>query len=165
MNYDLKEAFSYIANNREEVIKKMIQYAVTDTLLFWGSDPRLKARQECLWLPYLRWFYDQTNTLLTYTETFDVANDNVENSQRLRPYLENLSDIELASAYLCALDVESVILGLAFAKHFARADEVIMAAFFERACQAEAWGRDVIEQEKFDEIEQNLNRLQEFILI
>jgi len=163
MNYNIKEALGYISKNRGEVIDKMVSFATTDTLLFWSANKKLKDLQSAVWEPYLRWFYEQTSALFTYGESLDVPQENIDTSYRLKPYLESFSNTELCAAYLCGFEVRSIILGVAFAKHFALSEDVMKAAFLERDFQINAWGSDDIEQQKFDEIAANLKHLQNFI--
>ena len=43
---DFKQAEKEIAENREEVIQKLVDFSFTDTLLFWSDDTKIKKIQE-----------------------------------------------------------------------------------------------------------------------
>ena len=51
----LKQAVGEIQERREDVIDRLLQFAPTDSLLFWGNNAGLAEKQERLWTPILSW--------------------------------------------------------------------------------------------------------------
>ena len=72
MKEKLKQATKEIAQHRSEVIDKLVQFAVTDMLLFWGQEKDLIARQEKVWAPIIAWSNHELNTKFITTHGLDV---------------------------------------------------------------------------------------------
>ena len=96
MKEKLKQATKEIAQHRSEVIDKLVQFAVTDMLLFWGQEKDLIARQEKVWAPIIAWSNHELNTKFITTHGLDVPEQHKTSNGRLKAFLEQLSDKELA---------------------------------------------------------------------
>ena len=57
----LKQAVGEIRNCRQDVIDRLVQFAPTDSLLFWGNNDELIKKQEQLWNPILNWANREIN--------------------------------------------------------------------------------------------------------
>lgn len=52
MNLYLEKTAKEIGKNREEVINRLVRFALTDMLLFWGQNKDLVEKQEKIWGPH-----------------------------------------------------------------------------------------------------------------
>ena len=163
MKEKLKQATKEIAQHRSEVIDKLVQFAVTDMLLFWGQEKDLIARQEKVWAPIIAWSNYELNTKFITTHGLDVPEQHKTSNGRLKAFLEQLSDKELAAFYLAALDMRSVLLAAALVKGHLNAEEVYEAAFLEELWQAENWGIDEEAEEKRRELKAELEEIEDFL--
>ena len=140
-----------------------MQFAVTDMLLFWGQEKDLIARQEKVWAPIIAWSNHELNTKFITTHGLDVPEQHKTSNGRLKAFLEQLSDKELAAFYLAALDMRSVLLAAALVKGHLNAEEVYEAAFLEELWQAENWGIDEEAEEKRRELKAELEEIEDFL--
>lgn len=163
MNQKLQKAEKEIAEYREEIIEKLVQYSLTDMLLFWGQEEDLIDRQEKLWGPLLQWASDAFNARFVKTQGLDVLEENKESGYRLKIFMESLSNKELAAFYLAALNMRSVLLAAALVKGHINADEAFRAAFVEELWQSENWGTDEETQKKRDEMKEELKDIELFL--
>ena len=147
MSKKLEEAAVEIAQYRESIIDRLVQYAATDMLLFWGADKDLIIRQEKEWGPLLEWAKEEFDTKFVVCHDLNVPEENRKSGYRLRFFLEKLSDRELAAFYLAALNMRSVLLAAALVKGKINAEQAFEAAYLEELWQAENWG-SVEEAEK-----------------
>ena len=104
---DLKEAVKELANEREEVIDKLVQFSLTDMLLFWGTEKELIVRQEQVWGPLVAWANQTFNADFINTYGLDVPKENQNSAYRLKYFLENLwqllSERRLPESYVPTL--------------------------------------------------------------
>ena len=91
MSKKLEEAAVEIAQYRESIIDRLVQYAATDMLLFWGADKDLIIRQEKEWGPLLEWAKEEFDTKFVVCHDLNVPEENRKSGYRLRFFLEKLS--------------------------------------------------------------------------
>ena len=107
---DLEKAREEIAKNRAEVIERLVQFSMTDLLLFWGQEKDLMERQTKIWGPILAWAEEKMKAKFVTTQGLDVPQENQTSGYRLKVFLESLSDKELTAFYAAALQMRSVLL-------------------------------------------------------
>lgn len=163
MTSDLKSAMADMAQNREQIIDKLVQFAMTDVLLFWSGDDDLAKRQERLWTPVLKWAEQEIELNLQTTTALDVPNQEEESIARLRSFLEAFSDKELVALFKAALNMRSVLLAAALVKGQINAEQAFEAAFVEELWQMERWGIVEEAQKKRDELKQELIDIETFL--
>ncbi len=159
----LKQATEEIAQYRQDIIKRLLQYAGTDLLLFWGTNKDLVAKQEKLWQPLLEWAKEEFQTQFVKTQQLDVPIQDKQTGVRLKLFLESLSDKELAAYYLAALNMRSVLLAAALVKGRITAKQAFEAAYLEELYQAEVWGSDDEAEAKRQERLQELCDIEKFL--
>lgn len=159
----LQQATEEISVYREDIINRLLKYAATDVLLFWGTDEKLIRRQEREWAPLLEWARDEFDAKLIKTHGLDVPEENMTSGYGFKNFLEHLSDRELAAYYLAALNMRSVLLAAALVKGRINAEQAFQAACLEELFQAEEWGRDEEAESKRRERLAELQEIEKFL--
>lgn len=159
----LKQATQEISQYRQDIVKRLMQYAGTDLLLFWGTNKDVVDRQEKIWQPLLEWAKEEFHTKFVKTHQLDVPVQDKQTGIRLKLFLESLSDKELAAYYLAALNMRSVLLAAALVKGRINAREAFEAAYLEDLYQAEVWGSDHEAEAKRQERLQELCDIEKFL--
>lgn len=142
MTHYLDEAVKDVKLHREGIISRLVRFAETDLLLFWGTDKELVSRQEKVWSPIIRWANEVLQAEFEHTDTLDVPEGSKASAYSLKTFLESLSDKELAAFYSAALNMKSVLLAMAMIKGKMTAEEAFQAAFLDELWQNEKWGSD-----------------------
>ncbi len=163
MNLYLEKTAKEIAKNREEVIDRLVQFALTDMLLFWGTNKELAERQEKIWGPILQWASYEVNTKFIKTQSIDVPSQEENSAQRLKMFMETLSNKELAAFYIAALNMKSVLLAAALIKGKINAQQAFEAAYLEELWQAENWGVETEAEKRRTEIRKELQEIETFL--
>ena len=163
MNNFLQNAERTLAENRKDVIDKLMKFAVTDCILFWSPNPDLAKRQEEMWLPILIWARKIFDEPLAVTSGLDVMPENMTLGEKLRSFIDSLSNRELVVFYLAAIDMRSVLLAAAFVKGKINAEKAYQAVLIEEIWQAESWGKDALAEERRGSIYQELADLEAYL--
>ena len=163
MNLYLEKTAKEIAKNREEVINRLVQFSLTDMLLFWGQNKELVKRQEKIWGTILQWASYEVNTKFIKTQSLDVPSQEENSAERLKMFMESLSDKELAGFYVAALNMKSVLLAAALVKGKINAKEAFEAAYLEELWQAENWGVEAEAEKRRSEVRQELQDIENFL--
>lgn len=161
-NY-LTEAQDDIAQNRSEIIDKLVQFSLTDMLLFWGQEKDLIERQQETWMPILQWAKNELDAQFVTTKGLDVPEENKVTGYRLKIFLEGLSDKELAAFYAAALKTRSVLLAAAMVKGHLSAEDAFKAAFLEELWQSENWGNDEEAVGRRAQIKAEIQEIEDFL--
>lgn len=152
------EIIEYVAKNHDNIIAYLLQYAPYDTLLFWSEKEELRTLQKQKWLPVINRINHETDAAYKYTDKL-YAEDIIGKPQNLKKYLEQLAIKKLTVVYICAKELLSVIIGIAFANHLCSVDDALDLAFLEQKFQEEKWGKDELENIKYTAINNRLNTL------
>lgn len=163
MYEDLNAAMADVDNNRSEIIDKLVQFSLTDMLLFWGQDKDLMARQQELWTPILQWAKKTMDLDLITTCGIDVPAQDRKTGYRLRCFIETMSDKELLAFFKAALNMRSVLLAAALVKGEINAEQAFQAAYVEELWQSENWGVVEEAEQKRDELKQELIDIENFL--
>lgn len=137
----LDKAVKEIAQYREEIEKKLLEFARTDLLFFWGEKRDLYLKQETEWQPIINWVEDALNVKVNKTDKLDTP-DNEEMQKPLKVAFERMNDKELACYYAAALNMKSVLLALALVKGKIDAQTAGKLSYLEELWQNEMWGTD-----------------------
>ena len=119
MKKTLDKAVKEIGQYREEIEKKLLEFARTDLLFFWGEKRDLYLKQKTEWQPIINWVEDA-----------------------LKVAFERMNDKELACYYAAALNMKSVLLALALIKGKINAETAGKLSYLEELWQNEMWGND-----------------------
>ena len=153
----LNQAIKEIGQYRAEITQKLLEFARTDVLFFWGEKKDLFLLQEKEWMPILAWAEDLFKVKLNKTADLKVP-ENEEMQDPLKKIFDEMSDTELACYYAAALNMRSVLLALAFVKGKLTAEKACKLAYLEEVWQNEIWGEDEDalsrRQERCDELKE-----------
>ncbi|MBS4773251.1 MAG: hypothetical protein KHX55_03120 [Proteobacteria bacterium] len=163
MSTQLEQAAADVKKYRPEIIDKLMKYTATDMLLFWGTDRELIAEQEKHWEPLIAWAEKEFDGKFKKTHGLDVSEENQQSGYRLKAFLENLSDRELAAYYLAALNMRSVLLAAALVKKRISAEQAYQAAYLEQLFQEKKWGKDDEAAAKLAERKKELYEIEDFL--
>ncbi len=159
----LEQAVGEIKNCREDVIDKLVQFAPTDSLLFWANNDELIKKQEELWNPILSWANQEINAKYITTKDLNVPEQDPYSLNNLKNFISNLSDKELAAFYLASLNMKSELLAAALVKGHISAEQAFDAANLEELWQAEHWGKEDISEQKRQSMKKELCDIEQFL--
>lgn len=164
MTTNFKAMVKDVAQHREEIIERMVNFSLTDTLLFRNPDAvELIEEERKVWDPIVEWAKEKMQAKFQTTESLEVPVENNASLPRLQVFLESLSDKELVAFYEVSKITKSVLLAAAFVKGKVNADEAFRAAFLEEIWQADKWGHEVLADKRRDEIKQELKDVEDFL--
>ena len=161
---DLQAMVEDVAQHRTEIIQRLVNFTVTDTLLFRNPDaPELFEKEAEVWDPIVAWVKECLKTDLKTSQNLEVPQANNASLPRLQIFLEGLTDKELVAFYQVSKITKSVLLAATFVRKKINAEETFRAAFLEEIWQAEKWGKDEEAEERRKCIRQELVEVEEFI--
>ena len=141
MKNTIDKAVKEINLSRDEIEKKLLEFARTDLLFFWGEKRDLYMRQQKEWQPVLEWAENLAKVEIAKTKGLDVP-DNSKLQQPLAKIFAAMDDKELACYYAATLNMKSVLLALALVKGRIDAKKAGELAYLEELWQNEMWGTD-----------------------
>lgn len=141
MKKTLDKAVKEIGQYREEIEKKLLEFARTDLLFFWGEKRDLYLKQKNEWQPIINWVEESLKVKVKKTDKLDTP-DNEEMQKPLKTAFAKMSDKELACYYAAALNMKSVLLALALVKGRINAETAGKLSYLEELWQNEMWGAD-----------------------
>lgn len=141
MKKTLDKAVKEIGQYREEIEKKLLEFARTDLLFFWSEKRDLYFKQEKEWQPIINWVEEFLKVNVKKTDGLDTP-DNEDMQKPLKLTFEKMSDKELACYYAAALNMKSVLLALALVKGKIDAKNAGKLSYVEELWQNELWGVD-----------------------
>lgn len=158
----LDEATKDVAQNREEIITKLLELAKTDLLFFWGENKDLFLRQEKKWMPILEWASQILKAKLETTDKLDVP-ANEEMKAPMAKMLKEMSNKELACYYAATFNMRSALLALALVKGKISAEEACELSYLEELWQNEVWGTDPEAKSKRQERCEELQEIEKYL--
>lgn len=158
----LVKAEEEIKKHRAEVVRKLLQFADTDSLLFWSRDAELAQRQEKIWLPIIIWANDEIHLKNKPIYGLDIPISE-QKKPNIDSFLEALSDRELTAFYLAALNMNSELLAAALVKGKISAQQAFDAAYLEELWQAETWGAENAALQRRECLKEELEEIESFL--
>ena len=152
-----------VSENKEAIIGKLVEFALSDTLLFWSTDKNVHGVQEQKWAPIISWVNQTIRGDFKKTSGLDTLDENNDMSDKLKIYLSNLSDKELSVFYVAALTMRSVLLALALVKGKINANEAFELSELETLYQIQKWGVDDTIEARHSNIKQILINAEEHL--
>ena len=163
MTTDFKALTADVHQHRKEIIERMVNFSLTDALLFRDGSEELLLREKKIWDPILAWAKDEIKAEFKCSESLDVPEENNASLPFLQVFLDSLSDKELAAFYVAARNTKSVLLASALIKGRISGEEAYHAAYLPELWQAEKWGVDEEAEKKRDELRIELLEVEKFI--
>lgn len=145
-----------IQKNREDLIDRLVNFALNDALLFWSTDKKVHQEQKEKWTPIILWANKTVNVDFKATDSLDVIKENIDTADRLKSYLKSLSNKELSGFYVAALNMRSVLLALALVKGKISAEEAFELSELEELYQARKWGSEPVAEARRNSIKNTL---------
>ncbi len=160
---DLETAVRELAQNREKMQCQLLDFSDTDLLFFFSDKPELYLRQVKSWQPVLDWVESIFRVKPKVTQGLDVP-DNNKLKVKMSEMFKQLGDKEFCCWYAAALNLRSVLLGLAIVLRKVDAKQAAELAAIEEIWQNEQWGQDeealALRQAK----DKDLNEIESFLL-
>lgn len=163
MEQNLKQVEKDIKLHRAEIIDRLVNFALNDVLLFWSSDKDVKKEQQEKWLPILRWVDETLNARFKQTTTLEAEKTDKKATLELKKYLDGLSDKELTSFYIAALNMRSVLLAVAMIKGRINAAEAFELSELEELYQARKWGSEPVAEARRNSIKDSLISAEKYL--
>ncbi len=163
MEQNLKQVEEDIKQHRVEIIDRLVNFALNDVLLFWSTDKEVKKEQQEKWLPILKWVDDTLNTRFKQTTSLETDTSGKTAATELKKYLDNLSDKELTSFYVAALNMRSVLLAVAMIKGRINATEAFELSELEELYQARKWGSEPVAEARRNSIKDSLISAEKYL--
>ena len=163
MEQNLKQVEEDIKQHRVEIIDRLVNFALNDVLLFWSMDKEVKKEQQEKWLPILKWVDDTLNTRFKQTTSLETDTSGKTAATELKKYLDNLSDKELTSFYVAALNMRSVLLAVAMIKGRINATEAFELSELEELYQARKWGSEPVAEARRNSIKDSLISAEKYL--
>ncbi len=164
MTTDFKAMVKDVSQHRKEIIERMVNFSLTDTLLFRNPDAvDLIEEERKVWDPIVEWAKDKMKVDFKTSESLEVPVENNASLPRLQVFLESLSDKELVVFYEVSKITKSVLLAAAFVKGKVNAEDTFKTAFLEEIWQADKWGHDEQADKRREIIQQELKDAENFL--
>ena len=163
MEQNLKQVEEDIKQHRVEIIDRLVNFALNDVLLFWSTDKEVKKEQQEKWLPILKWVDDTLNTRFKQTTSLETDTSGKTAATELKKYLDNLSDKELTSFYVAALNMRSVLLAVAMIQGRINATEAFELSELEELYQARKWGSEPVAEARRNSIKDSLISAEKYL--
>lgn len=128
--------------DREEMLRRMLEYGQTDLLCYRAPFPPLRKKQEAVFDPVLGWALKEHKLSFQVTEGITPVAQPKESLAKLRALFEAADDRELAALSLLVPLLGSALLALALWKKQVTVEEAIKATHLDEDFQAEQWGKD-----------------------
>lgn len=163
MQQNLKQVEKDIKQHRAEIIDRLVNFALNDVLLFWSTDKDVKKEQQEKWLPILRWVDETLNARFKQTTSLETEKTDKKATHELKKYLDSLSDKELTSFYIAALNMRSVLLAVAMIKGRINAAEAFELSELEELYQARKWGSEPVAEARRNSIKDSLISAEKYL--
>ena len=141
MKKTLDKAVKEIELYREEIENKLLEFARSDLLLFWGEKRDLYLKQKTEWQPIIDWIEESLKVRVNKTDRLDIP-DNEAMQKPLKKVFAKMNSKELACYYAAALNMKSVLLALALVRGRIDAKTAGKLSYLEELWQNEIWGND-----------------------
>lgn len=126
-----------VAGERPVMSEAVLAYLNTDLVCYRVAEPEELARQQAeLWDPALRWFKDTYGEALTTTLTLGALTQPRSAHEKLRTYVENLSDENFTALQSAVPLLGSIVLGAGLVEQALSPEEAFKAARIEEQYQA-----------------------------
>ncbi|MEE6206580.1 MAG: ATP12 family protein [Alphaproteobacteria bacterium] len=160
---DFIAAEKYVTEQKEKIISLLIDYAMTDTILFWSEDEVLNKLQKQQWQPMIDKFNEAVSTDFKMTYGLNISPENEKNKSILQKYIDSFNKKELSALYAASASMKSVFLGLLLAKKKINASEAFKSAFLEELHQNSLWGEEKEAVAKREQVKTDLLEIEEYL--
>jgi chaperone required for assembly of F1-ATPase len=136
-------ALDYVPQNRDEIIKTILNFLDTDLVCYRAETPAaLVQQQEDAWDPFLAWFESTFSSPLQTTTGLSALKHDGAAHKAVHTHVHNLTIEQLAIAQALTAACGSLIMALCFVKGDASKDEIFRASFVEELYQGAIYDED-----------------------
>lgn len=151
---------------RAQTITNLIQFAKTDTLLYWEAhDPKLVEVQNLKWRNIFQLIEDRFKITLNHSFDLSPLHQPFDTATKLDTILNTLNSFSLTALQSSAGLLRSVYLGLLMTYQYISAKEAFELSFLGELYQMSRWGIDEEAKERLDAIGIELEYIEEFIAL
>ncbi len=136
-------AIDKVTPRKAEVVAELAGYGGADVLCYRAGAPeRLRARQDAMWQPWLKWVAERFSApLAVYTGVIHGVQER-SSLDRLTKVVEGFDAFELTALHDLVAISGSLVLGLAVADGQLSANDAFDISRLDEVWQAELWGFD-----------------------
>jgi chaperone required for assembly of F1-ATPase len=136
-------AIDRIAEQREEIVLRVADYAGTDLVCYRAAHPpTLAARQQAAWQPLVDWAVLRYDAPLTVTTGVIPARQTPTTLRAFAAAVAALDDFALAALSAATAACGSLVIALALSEGRLDAEAAFAASQLDESFQIEAWGED-----------------------
>ncbi|KAI9136979.1 hypothetical protein BKA69DRAFT_71704 [Paraphysoderma sedebokerense] len=126
---------------REDATTKIMKYLRTDSIFYQQPYPEpLVALQQKHWNPIIKWAQKTFNVDFNVTTGILGVKQPEESLEKMKSWVEQLSNVELACFERATITAKSFLIALALHNRFISAEEAAKAARVEVQSQINVWG-------------------------
>jgi chaperone required for assembly of F1-ATPase len=138
---NLSKAVEDIAKYKSSMQQQLLEFSQTDMLFFFSEKEELYKLQKQYWMPIIEWAEKLLGMQLTISNSLSVpSNEGLK--EALKKQIKLLNDKKFCCWYAAALNMRSVLLGLALIKNKCSAKDAAYLSALEELWQNEQWGED-----------------------
>ena len=131
---DNKICFNISDEQKDELIKQLVSFVPTDTLLFLPvADEKVQKT-----LQTVNTFF---NTEYVLSCGIEVLPQNVKQGEKVEQYLKSISGADIAFIYLAGKELRSVLLAVLLGTKKLKLQQAFDLAFYEELYQQRDWGK------------------------
>lgn len=160
---DIAAAEKYVKQNQPEIINILVDFTLTDVILFWNSNAELMKKQKLGWQPLLDWLLQEYHIKLIPTTSLEPPQENKQQCKSLQQLYGTLYLKDLTAFYLAATSLKSTILGFALVKNKINSAKAHELSFMEELHQNIFWGEDEEAVKNREKVHQDLQQIEEYL--
>ena len=154
-NSSLEDIFTKLETQKSELVKRLVSFVVTDTILFL---PESAEAKKCLEL-----VNDLLKTSFVMNKGLEISKKDILQVSVVEDYLKKALKRKVAYIYLAATEVRSVLLGILLAEGKISNEEAFDCAFFEELTEQKKWGTMPESLQRQQAIQNRLDELESFM--
>ncbi len=153
-----------VAQHRDEIIERMVNFSLTDTLLFRSPDAaELIEEERKIWDPIVDWAKECMEADYVPSESLEIPLENNASLPVCRCFWKVCRIRSWRLFYEASRITKSVLLAAALIRKRLTAEEAFKAAFLEEIWQADKWGHDEEADKRREVIRQELADVEAFL--
>ena len=154
-NSSLADIFTKLEKQKSELVKRLVSFVVTDTILF--LEESLEAKKS------LQQANELLKTNFVMNKGLEVSKKNIAQVPAVEDYLKKSLAKKVAYIYLAATEIRSVLLAILLAEGKTGKEEAFDCAFFEELTEQKKWGTMPESLQRQQAIKNRLDELNRFM--
>jgi chaperone required for assembly of F1-ATPase len=155
-----------VATQRQDIIRQTANYAGTDLVCYWATQPRtLAARQQAVWQPLIDWAVLRYDAPLAVTAGVIPKSQSAASLRRFAAVVAEQDNFALTALCVATAAAGSLVIGLALIEGQLNAREAFAASQLDESFQIEGWGEDPEQAERRRALAGDLEAAAQFIAL